>query len=70
MKNGVPHGEGNITITRTVTIDCNNMDGETITLHKGDKITRAEIRNGYLQSGYFTISGDERYVDGLNVRLE
>lgn len=70
MRNGVPHGEGNITITKTVTIDCNNLEGETITLHRGDKISRAEIRNGYLQSGYFTIGGHERYVDGLNKRLK
>lgn len=70
MRNGVPHGEGNITITKTVTIDCNNLEGETITLHRGDKISRAEIRNGYLQSGYFKIGGNERYVDGLNKRLK
>lgn len=70
MRNGVPHGEGNITITKTVTIDCNNLEGETIILHRGDKISRAEIRNGYLQSGYFKIGNDERYVDGLNKRLK
>lgn len=69
-KNGVPHGEGNITIEKTVTLKRGNLAGETITLHKGDRISRAEIRNGYLQTGYFVINGEQRYVDQLNERLK
>ncbi|HIY37348.1 MAG TPA: Ig-like domain-containing protein [Candidatus Paraprevotella stercorigallinarum] len=55
-----------IDIRKTVTMDLHTRDGETITLHAGDKIIGAKVQDGYLLQGEFVINGESRLFTGLH----
>lgn len=54
-----------IDIRKTVTMDLHTRDGETVTLHAGDKIIGAKVQDGYLLQGEFVIDGESRLFTGL-----
>lgn len=59
-----------ITFLHAYTLDLQTMEGEVLSIGRGDRIKDAIIENGYLKGGYYVSStGDERYISGLNVKL-
>lgn len=59
-----------ITFQHAYTLDLQTMEGEELSIGRGDRIEEAKIKNGYLMSGiYVSSTGDERYISGLHVKL-
>lgn len=59
-----------ITFQHAYTLDLQTMEGEELSIGRGDRIKEAKIKNGYLMSGiYVSSTGDERYISGLHVKL-
>lgn len=59
-----------ITFQHAYTLDLQTMEGEELSIGRGDRIEEAKIKNGYLKSGiYVSSTGDERYISGLHVKL-
>lgn len=62
--------DNTITFHRAYILDLQTMEGEELSIGRGDRIKEAKIKNGYLMSGiYVSSTGDERYISGLNVKL-
>ena len=60
-----------ITFRHAYTLDLKTMEGEELSIERGDKIREAKIENGCLTSGiYVSSTGEERYISGLNVELQ
>lgn len=67
LSNGKAHGiGGEIIVTSTYTIDLKKASGETVTVHRGDKIMNVKMENGRLRQGEIHFNdGTRKYISGL-----
>ena len=57
---------GEISVTKTYTIDLKKASGETVTVNRGDKIVNAKVENGQLRQGEIRFAdGTRKFVSGL-----
>ena len=57
---------GTITVNSTYTIDLKKASGETVTVHRGDKIVSVKMENNRLRQGEIHFAdGTRKYISGL-----